>query len=79
MTPVVNGLEAEFGEQIQFEWLNAADGGRGETAFQALHLAGYPAFVLFDAGGQERARLFGILNKRVLRNAMEPLLAEISP
>lgn len=71
MTPIVNGLEAEFADQIFFLRFNAADGADGETAFKRLSLPGHPSFVIFTPDGQEQERLFGVVEAEVLRAAFD--------
>lgn len=75
MRPVVNGLEAEYGQQIAFVNLNAADRGQGQQAFESLALPGHPAFVIFDASGAEQFRTFGVVEESALRAALEDALA----
>ena len=75
MTPIVNGLENEFADQIFFLRLNAADGAEGESAFNRLSLPGHPSFVIFTPDGQEQERLFGVVEAETLRTAIENVLA----
>lgn len=76
MTPIVNGLENEFTDQIFFLRLNAADGADGETAFNRLSLPGHPSFVIFTPEGQEQERLFGVVDEAALRIAVEGVLVD---
>lgn len=71
MTPIVNGIEAEFASNINFEYLNALDNGIGEATFDTLNLPGHPSYVVFDADGEEIYRGFGILTADQLREALE--------
>jgi thiol:disulfide interchange protein len=75
MTPIVNGLEAEFADQIFFLRFNAADSAAGEAAFNRLSLRGHPSFVFFTPEGQEQERLFGVVDEAALRTAIESVLA----
>jgi thiol:disulfide interchange protein len=70
MTPIVNGLEDEFSDQIYFLRLNAADGAKGESAFNRLSLPGHPSFVIFTPNGQEQKRIFGVVEEKILRTAL---------
>ena len=74
MTPIVNGLEDEFSDQIFFLRLNAADGAAGEAAFNQLSLPGHPSFVIFTPDSQEQERLFGVVDEAALRTAIESVL-----
>lgn len=74
MTPIVNGLEAEFVDQIFFLRFNAADGADGETALNRLSLLGHPSFVIFTPDGQEQERLFGVVDEEALRTTIESVL-----
>lgn len=70
MRPIVDGLREEFGDAIAFVYLNAADSGEGQRAFQTLRLPGHPGFVVFSADGVEMDRAFGIVSADRLRAAL---------
>jgi hypothetical protein len=61
MLPIVHGLEEDFSEGVAFRYLDAADGGAGQTAYTELGLRGHPAILIFDASGGEVYRDFGIV------------------
>ncbi|GAB4334518.1 MAG: hypothetical protein Kow00117_18010 [Phototrophicales bacterium] len=71
MQPIVYRLEAQYGDQITVEYLNAQT--NGEQAFNRLNLPGHPVILIF-AGGQEVYRGFGIVEEDVLRAAVEDTL-----
>ena len=48
----MNGLEAEYGDQIDFLYLNAEDGNQGQAAFRVYALRGHPSFVLVAPDGE---------------------------
>ncbi len=50
MTPIVNGLEAEYDESIVFQKLDA-NTPDGRLAMEAYRLRGHPAIVLIDRDG----------------------------
>jgi hypothetical protein len=52
MRPIVDGLEAEYGDQIDFHFLDAEDGSQGEAAFRAYALRGHPTVMIVEAGGE---------------------------
>ncbi len=70
MRPVVNGLEAVYGEQVDFRRYNI-DSAEGEAWASAYQLRGHPAFLLLDAQGQERWRYVGVI-------AQESIAAELA-
>jgi hypothetical protein len=76
MTPIVHGLEEEFEGAVAFVHLNAMDGADGEQAFQRLALRGHPAYVLFDIGGNELYRTFGIVEAGALHAEIAGSLGE---
>jgi len=65
----------QYGEDMVFVSLNAADNGPGQVAFEALGLRGHPAIVLFKADGTETQRSVGIPDEDTLRQDLEGLLA----
>lgn len=70
MRPVVNGLEAAYGEQIDFRRYNI-DSAEGEAWASAYQLRGHPAFLLLDIQGEERWRYVGVI-------AQESIAAELA-
>ena len=75
MQSIVNGLEAQYGEQVDFISLNALDGGQGQEAFQAYGLRGHPTVVLVQPEGQVSAIRPGIMPGEDLEQAIQDLLA----
>jgi thioredoxin-like negative regulator of GroEL len=69
MTPIVDGLEAEFDGKVDVFQLDA-----NETENAALHaeyrLRGHPAFAVLDETGFVTARFFGPQTADTLREAM---------
>ena len=74
MMPIVNGLEAAFGNEVVFLYMNAADNAEGQQAFETLHLPGHPSYVIFAHTGEERYRAFGIVSEDSLQLAVENAL-----
>jgi hypothetical protein len=68
MRPIVNGLEAEYGDQVQFLYLNAR--AEGEAAFRELGLPGHPSSVVLLPDGTETYRAFGIVDANELDAAI---------
>jgi hypothetical protein len=48
MEPVVNGLEQDFGSQVEFQRINASDSD-GREIFQSYNLRGHPAYVILNS------------------------------
>lgn len=69
----MNGLEAEFDEQIQFVRLEA---GQPENARiqQAYGLRGHPSVAILDRNGQVAHRYFGPESADVLRETLSELV-----
>jgi hypothetical protein len=66
----VNGLEDEFGRDIDFIRYNASDGEEGTRQFEALNLPGHPSILLYDAEGREILRFIGIPVETLLRDTL---------
>lgn len=58
MTPVVNGLEEMYGQQVAFKRINA-NRGDGPAIMQAYRIPGHPTTLIFNRQGQEIERLVG--------------------
>lgn len=76
MTPIVNGLEEQYSDQVAFISYNARDAADGEAAFRDLNLPGHPSFVLFTAEGEETYRAQGIIDEAVLQQQIDATLGE---
>jgi hypothetical protein len=74
MMPIVNGLEAEFGDKVKFLYFNATDGAEGQYIFEALSLPGHPSYVIFTSSAEELYRSFGIVSENSLQTAVENAL-----
>ncbi len=75
MTPIVDGIEEQYGEQIVFKRVNA-DVDDGPTIVQAYHIPGHPTTILFDKEGNEVQRLLGPQPTEVVEQALKKILAE---
>ncbi|HXV99637.1 MAG TPA: thioredoxin family protein [Anaerolineae bacterium] len=58
MTPIVDGLEQEYGGQIAVQRINA-DKGDGPAIMRAYKILGHPTLLIFDSQQQEVQRLIG--------------------
>ena len=75
MQPIVDGLEEEYMEQVDFISLNALDGSQGEAAFDAYGLRGHRTVVLVEPDGQVSAVKLGFVPSEDLEQAIQKLLA----
>lgn len=69
----MNRLEEQYSSTIAFEYLNALDGGLGQSAFSQLGLRGHPAILIFDAEGKEILRVFSIIEEDVIVEVLDGL------
>ena len=69
MTPIVDGLEEEFGGQVSIIRLDAAQPENAELQNQ-YGLRGHPSFATLDASGQIADLFFGPQEEALLRQAM---------
>jgi len=69
MTPIVNGLEGEFEEQIAVIQLDAARKANAELQSQ-YDLRGHPSFAVLDSDGRVAQRFFGPQTETTLRQAI---------
>ena len=51
MQPIVDGLESEYSDLIEFRQLNAFT-GEGDQAFRAYNLPGHPSYILLNPAGE---------------------------
>lgn len=74
MRPIVNGLEAEYGERIDFRRYNIVS-EEGQAWASQYSLRGHPAYVLVDSAGQERWRYVGVVPQEVMEAELAAALA----
>ena len=70
----MDGLKRDYGEQVAFVYLNAADNADGQAVFEQLSLPGHPSYVIFTPDGKETERGFGIVDEGLLREQIETVL-----
>lgn len=58
MTPIVDGLEQQYGGSVVFKRINAAVGD-GPAIMQVYRIPGHPVTLIFNADGQETQRFIG--------------------
>lgn len=72
MEPIVNGLEDEYGDQMTFQYLNAAAEGR--QLFQRYNLRGHPSYIILNTEGDVVWRLVGEVPRETLTGALQEAL-----
>jgi len=77
MTPVVNGLEAAFGEQVEIRFLNA-NSSQGGSVFRSYSLPGHPSYVILDPQGQVLWSAFGPQSAGALEEVVEDAISKVS-
>ena len=75
MTPVVNGLMADYEEAVVYLSLDAAS-GRGKRAFDGYGLPGHPSYVLINTQGDVTWRAFGPQSRSSLQDALDGALSQ---
>ncbi len=73
MTPIVDGIEEQYGEQIVLKRINA-DVDDGPTIVRAYRIPGHPTTLLFDKEGNEVQRLLGPQPADVIEQAVQKIL-----
>lgn len=76
MTPIVDGLTAQYLGQVVVVKLNALDGGTGQQAFEASGLPGHPGYVLLRPDGTELWRGYGQQTPAALDEALQSALTD---
>ena len=66
MRPIVDGLEAQYREEVDFLYLNAEDGSTGQAAFTYYVLRGHPSTLLAEPGGEVVWQGVGIVEGMVI-------------
>ena len=51
MQPIVDGLESEYSDRIEFRTLDA-NSDEGGQAFRAYNLRGHPSYILLNLAGE---------------------------
>jgi hypothetical protein len=74
----VNGLETEYGGDINFVRLNATD-ATNEAYQQSLGLRGHPTVALLAADGTLSAQYIGEQSAETLRPALDALISLTEP
>jgi thioredoxin-like negative regulator of GroEL len=73
MAPIVDGLEADYGDRIDFQRLNV-DEDEGRAAAQTFRVRGHPAIVILDAGSRVVWSRVGVQPRTDVVGALESVL-----
>ena len=73
MKPIVHGLEAKYGDRIQFTYLDIDD-ARTDGIKAALGYRVQPDYFLLDGEGNVIQRWFGFVPEEELASAFESVL-----
>jgi thioredoxin-like negative regulator of GroEL len=74
MAPIVDGLEAEYGDRVIFKRMNVNEAD-GSAAAQAYRVRGHPAIVVLDAGGNLVWSRVGVQPRQAVAGALESALS----
>ena len=77
MAPIVDGLEAEYGDRVAFQRLNVDDDD-GRIAAQHYRMRGHPAIVVINAQGNVVWSRVGVQPGEVVASALESVLIDDS-
>ena len=74
MAPIVDGLEADYGDRVAFRRLNA-DEDDGRAAAQTYRVRGHPAIVVLTPHSDVVWSRLGVQPREVVASALESVLA----
>jgi hypothetical protein len=69
MTPIVNGLEAKYADEVDFQFLDASFGA-GKDLFEHYGNIGHPSYILIDRAGEVQYRATGPSSLNVLETEL---------
>lgn len=75
MEPVVNGLEENYAEEVDFRRLNANDPA-GRAAFDAYRLRGHPGYVILTPSGEVLWQAVGEVDGQFIDNQIQMALSQ---
>ena len=74
MAPIVDGLEADYGDRVAFQRLNV-DEDEGRVAAQTYRVRGHPAIVVLNPQGDVVWARLGVQPRDLVAGALESVLA----
>ncbi|HMR62915.1 MAG TPA: thioredoxin family protein [Anaerolineae bacterium] len=75
MTPVVDGLEQQYGGQVVFKRINALEGD-GPEVMRAYRIPGHPALLVFNQARVEVQRFIGPQPAGVVQEVLRDVVEE---
>lgn len=76
MRPIVDGLEVQYGEQVDFLYLNAGDGSTGQEAFDYYALRGHPGLLIITPDGAISWQNVGVADRETVEQQIQIALAD---
>jgi len=73
MSPIVDGLEQQFSDQIVVKRVNA-EVGDGPAIMKAYRIPGHPVIIIINAVGNETSRLIGPQSQELLVEELQKIL-----
>lgn len=73
MQPIVDGLETEYRELVEFEQINAST-NEGLKIFNAYGLFGHPSYLILDETGEILWQSVGEQTGEYIENAIQAVL-----
>ena len=73
MSPIVDGLEQQFNDQIVVKRVNAGVGD-GPAIMETYRIPGHPVTMIIDSQGNETIRLIGPQSKETLVEELQKIL-----
>jgi len=74
MTPIVDGLEREYGRQLKVVYATVEE-QEGKALARQHGIIGYPTFLLLNSQGERAYVLRGIVPQSILEQTVEDLLS----
>lgn len=73
MQPIVNGLEAKFIENYEFQNINAST-SEGSEIFKSYALFGHPSYLILNQEGEIIWQSVGEISEDVIEDALKSFL-----
>jgi len=73
MKPIVHGLENQYGQQIDFIYINR-EAPENQTIVKKYSIRSQPIFILLDRNSEIAHRFSGAVSEDVLAKALQSLL-----
>lgn len=75
MQPIVDGLEKEYLESVEFERINAST-NEGLALFNAYGLFGHPSYLILDETGEVLWQSIGEQSEEFIENSLRSFLGD---